>query len=352
MELVLKDGTRLEGEAFGFKGSVAGELVFNTGMTGYVEAMTDPSYYGQIVVFTYPLVGNYGVQKAFYQDELLYNFESTRIHPKAIVIGKLSDTFSHHKAQKSLSAWMEENRVAGISGLDTRHLTHKLRDQGSTLAKLVYNEQELDFYDPNQENLIAKVSPEQPQFIDRKANKTVVVVDTGAKNRIFHLLLQHPLNILRVPWNYDYRNEKFDGILLTNGPGDPNTALETAEQLLPNLYKCPVLGICLGHQILAKAIGVDTYKLKFGHRSQNQPCTEVGSKKTIITSQNHGYAVQGEALPSEFMPWFFNANDGSNEGIRHKTRPIFSVQFHPEACPGPKDAGYILDMFVHQVLYS
>jgi len=349
MQLILEDGTVLSGKGFGYQGSTSGEVVFNTGMVGYPETMTDPSYAGQILVFTYPLIGNYGIPENQSLDNLLSFFESEKIHLKGIVISSLTSKYSHWNAVKSLSDWMIEHQIPGIEDVDTRALTKRLRSKGSQLGKMVVEGKDLPFYDPGLENQVSKVSIQEP-IIYEKGKKVVCLVDTGCKFNIIRSFLKRDVTVLRVPWDYDYSKEKFDGIMLSNGPGDPTKVPETIENFRPHLQgDKPIFGICLGHQIIALAAGAISYKLKFGHRSQNQPCIQVGTKRCFITSQNHGYAIDDQTLPDNWKPCFFNANDGSNEGIEHRTKFIRSVQFHPESWPGPVDTNFLFDEFVSQL---
>ncbi len=349
MELILEDGTVFYGKHFGHKGSVAGEVVFNTGMVGYPETLTDPSYKGQILVFTYPLIGNYGVPDYSISDNLLNNFESQKIHVKGIIITSLTREYSHWNAVKSLDEWMKEFKIPGIEGVDTRALTKKLRSFGTQLGKMVIKGKDIPFHDPNEDNLVDQVSIKEPIAYEG-GKKRVVLIDTGCKNNIIRSFLKRGVSVLRVPWNYDFSKEKFDGIMLSNGPGDPGMVPETVETVRTYLDKSkPIFGICLGHQIISLAAGAQYYKMKFGHRSQNQPCILVGTKRCYITSQNHGFAIDDQTLPDDWKPWFFNANDGSNEGIRHRSQPIRSVQFHPEAMPGPEDTNFLFDEFVEML---
>ncbi len=349
MDLILEDGTVFSGKHFGYEKSVAGEVVFNTGMVGYPETLTDPSYKGQILVFTYPLVGNYGIPDDTRIDNLLLNFESEKIQVKGIVLTSLTRDYSHWNAVKSLDKWMIEHEIPGIEGVDTRALTKRLRSAGTQLGKLVFKGNDIPFYDPNTENLVAQVSVKEPEMYG-DFKKRVVLIDTGCKKNIIRSFLSRNISVLKVPWNYDFSKEKFDGIMLSNGPGDPTMIPETIENVRKHLSNDkPIFGICLGHQILSLAAGAQSYKLKFGHRSQNQPCLLVGTKRCFITSQNHGYAIDEQTLPDDWKPWFFNANDGSNEGIRHNSKPVRSVQFHPEAMPGPVDTGFLFDEFVEML---
>ncbi len=335
--LVLEDGTTFTGRQLGFPKSVSGEVVFNTGMVGYTEALTDPSYRGQIMVLTYPLVGNYGVPPAF---------ESGRIQATALVVSELALEYSHATAQMSLPQWLHEQRIPCLAQIDTRALTKRLRQHGCMLGKIVVGDQDVAFQDPNRDNLVAAVG-DTGRIVYEGGSKTVVVVDCGAKSSIIGELRARGLTVIRVPWDYDFLVEDFDAVLVSNGPGDPAVCQATVRNLARALRaNRPVMGICLGHQLLALAAGASTYKLKYGHRGHNQPCIEAGTRRCFITSQNHGYAVDPGSLPEGWEPWFTNANDGSNEGMRHRSKPFMSVQFHPEAAPGPVDCAPLFDQFV------
>ncbi len=346
-KLILEDGTELTGWSFGHPGAAAGEVVFTTGMVGYPESLTDPSYAGQILVLTYPLVGNYGVPAAEKGTQVTARFESDRIHVAGLVVAEVCDRPSHWQSTRSLDEWLQEERVPGVFGVDTRLLTKRLRERGTMLGKiLVSGTREPAFWDPNKENLVAKVSVSAPQHLGT-GDKRVLLVDCGCKHGILRRLLARGVSVLRVPWDHDLTREEFDAVVISNGPGDPKMARATIFALRRLLAgNKPVLGICLGNQLLALAAGANTYKLKFGHRSQNQPCLEVGSKRCFITSQNHGYAVDTRTLPEGWEPWFVNANDGTNEGVRHRSKPFMGVQFHPEASPGPVDTDFLFDQFV------
>lgn len=368
--LILADGTQYTGESFGAAVDTDGEVVFNTGMVGYPESMTDPSYRGQILTFTYPLIGNYGVPSEEKNDwGFSQNYESEEIHLRAIIVSTESRDFSHFKAVSSLHEWMKHHGIPGISGIDTRALTKKLRETGVMLGRIVQddagakNAGPQSIEDPNARNLVADVGVKEvvtyePKLEEGAAVKaTIVAYDCGIKRNILRSWLKRGVRVHRVPWNYDLSNSdlKYDGLFLSNGPGDPKKCDETIKQIAWAIQKnIPTFGICLGNQLLALAIGGDTYKLKYGHRGANQPCLEWKmesgkwkvSKRCIITSQNHGFAVDGTKLPKGWQVWFSNANDGTVEGIRHESGKFSSVQFHPEATPGPEDANYLFDEFL------
>lgn len=344
--LILEDGSVFEGYSFGSAKAASGEVVFNTGMVGYPESLTDPSYKGQILVLTYPLIGNYGVPASDAANGLATAFESEKIHIQGLVVSQYSTEYNHWNAARSLHDWLRDHGVPGLEGVDTRMLTKRLRERGSMLGQIVVSDETPKLHDPNNENLVSVVSVEQPiEYAGGK--KRVVVIDCGCKHGIIRNLLARGVTVLRVPWNYDCLGEKFDGVVISNGPGDPKMCQDTITIVRKAMERNhPVFGICLGNQILALAAGADTYKLKFGHRGQNQPSIEVDTRRCYITSQNHGYAVATETLPKDWEPWFINANDGTNEGIKHRSRPWRSIQFHPEAAPGPVDTIHLFDEFL------
>lgn len=346
--LTLEDGARFEGKSFGYDKPCAGEVVFSTAMTGYPESLTDPSYSGQILVTTYPLIGNYGVPPRNGDDSMCQYFESGKIHCEAILCQDYSWDSSHWLSERSLSDWLKEERVVGMYGIDTRALTKRLREKGSMLGKIVVEGHgDIDFADPNTENLVARVSCKDVMEYGQ-GEKTVVLVDCGVKLNIIRSLTKRGVKVVRVPWDYDFNTIDFDGLFISNGPGNP----DFAEATVLNIRKAiagdkPICGICMGNQLLSKAAGARIYKLKYGHRSHNQPVREVGTDKCYITSQNHGFAVDAANLGADWEPLFVNMNDGTNEGIRHKSKPFFSAQFHPEACGGPTDTDFIFDKFIN-----
>lgn len=348
--LILEDGTRFEGKSFGYEAPTAGEVVFNTAMTGYPESLTDPSYRGQILVTTYPILGNYGVPPRREKDDVSEYYESDGIHCRAIIAQDYSFDHSHWQADRSLGEWLKEEKVPGLYDIDTRALTKHLREHGSMLGKIVFeSDDEIDFYDPNKENLIAEVSCKEVEE-HGEGEKTVVLVDCGTKHNIIRCLTGRGVKVIRVPWDYDFTSIPYDGLFISNGPGNPDMAGKTVENIRKAMeLDRPICGICMGNQLLAKAAGAKTYKLKYGHRSHNQPVRREGTDQCFVTSQNHGFAVDNSTLPDDWEPLFTNMNDGTNEGIRHKSRPFFSAQFHPEASSGPKDTEFLFDEFVNML---
>ncbi|MBP9716969.1 MAG: glutamine-hydrolyzing carbamoyl-phosphate synthase small subunit [Candidatus Levybacteria bacterium] len=344
-KLVLKNGLSFEGKSFGADTSAAGEVVFSTGMMGYPESLTDPSYKGQILILTYPLVGNYGIpDKKFW--------EADKIMISGLIVSTYIDTPFHFQSRKTLGEWLKEEGIPALEIKDTRFLTQTIREKGTVLGKIV-NGKDTDFYNPDNENLVQLVSTNKITVSEvSKSAKNILLIDCGTKRNIQRVLSERNVNVITVPWNFDLTNSeyknKIDGVVISNGPGNPKYVTETVENI-KKLFKTnlPILGVCLGNQLLSLAAGGDTGKLKYGHRSQNQPCTMVGSDRCYITTQNHGFEVS--RIPKDFKPWFINANDGSNEGIIHKTRPIMSVQFHPEATPGPEDTEWIFDYFLEKL---
>ncbi len=347
-KLILEDGSEYQGISFGYEGSVAGEMVFNTAMTGYPESLSDPSYRGQILVTTFPLIGNYGVPGNRKEDDLFHYFESEKIQLSGFVVSDYTEDFSHWNASLSLSDWMKEHKIPGIYGVDTRALTKKLRNNGSMKAKIVVVE-DVPFIDTNALNLVSEVSTTEIKTYGNGKHK-VLLLDCGVKNNIIRCLLKRDTTVTRVPYDFDFTNEDYDGLFLSNGPGDPKHNVEAIKNVKTALNQDkPIMGICLGTQIMALAAGADTYKLKYGHRSHNQPVLLKGTKRCYVTSQNHGYAIDTKTLPLNWEVLFENVNDGTCEGIKHKTKPFFSSQFHPEASSGPTDTEFLFDDFIEMI---
>ncbi len=338
-KLILESGEAFSGLAPEWqKGIFFGEVVFTTGMTGYVESLTDPSYAGQILAFTYPLIGNYSVpDKNFW--------ESEKIQASGVIIGTASPSSEHWNGKRSFLEWLAAEKIPLISNIDTRALTKHLRKNGVVLGAISDNKVPRSFQNPNETDLIAKVTCKERK-VTGKGPKRIIAVDCGMKENIMRCLSRLSLEIIRVPYDYDYSKEEFDGLFISNGPGDPKEAQATIAVLKKALgRKKPTFGICLGAQLMALAIGAKTYKLKFGHRGQNHPCLDLKKNKAILTSQNHGYAIDQASLPRDWETTFLSLNDRSVEGIAHKSLPFFAVQFHPESHPGPTDAAYLFDQF-------
>lgn len=358
VRLQLGDGTQASGRGFGAAKLVRGEVVFNTAMVGYVEALTDPSYCGQILVLTYPLIGSYGVPPPRAPGSLDRPYESGRIQVQGLVVQNYVDAHSHHAASRSLHEWLLAEGVPGVTGVDTRFLTRRLREHGTMQGWLgPSSTTEADARDhagavDMRDEVFRRVAPREP-VRHGEGKRTVLVVDAGAKDNIVRSLLARGAAVLRAPWHADLASlaASADGILIGNGPGDPKDLVPLIQQVrsLLESFRKPIFGVCLGNQILALAAGADTYKLPYGHRGVNQPVQDLLTRRCFITSQNHGYAVSDASLPSDWEPWFVNINDGTNEGIRARDRPYFSVQFHPEASPGPQDTGYLFDDFIRLV---
>ena len=369
--LILSDGSVFPGQSFGYEADTVGEIVFNTAMVGYPESLTDPSYAGQILVFTFPLIGNYGVPPFTFRENGLPDFmEGDRIFTQAIVVSDYCEKYSHWNAVESLSTWLKREKVPGITGVDTRRLTKILRENGVMMGRIVFGDtagvkvdaSEMDYSGTNYVDLVSckeiilykpdgtavKQPAEGPVNLPKAEAKRILLLDCGVKANIIRSLIDRGVEVLRVPWNYDFNQLEFDGLFISNGPGNPDNcsvAVENIRKAMEN-EKLPIFGICMGNQLLAKAGGAKVYKLKYGHRSHNQPVRMVGTNRCYVTSQNHGFAVDNNTLGDNWEPFFINMNDGSNEGIRHKTNPWFSVQFHPEATSGPTDTGFLFDHFL------
>lgn len=344
-KLILEDGSVFEGYSFGYENDVSGEVVFNTGMVGYPESFTDPSYKGQILVLAYPLIGNYGIPDEENENNIKKKFESDKIQITALIVQEYSKNAFHHLKDKNLSSWLTENKIPALYNIDTRELIKRLRERGVMLGKIIFNN-DMEFYDPNKDNLVEQVSVKEIVEYGN-SDKKIILLDCGVKNNIIRNLIKRNLRVIRVPYDYDFTKLEYDGLVISNGPGNPKLCHNTIENIKKALeIEKPIFGICLGNQLLALAINSNTYKMKYGHRSQNQPCLMLDENRCFVTSQNHGYAVDEKTLPENWKTYFTNLNDNTNEGIRHKTKPFFAVQFHPEANPGPIDTEFLFDEFV------
>lgn len=358
MHLVLEDGTSLAGAAFGASAAVAGEVVFNTGMSGYIETLTDPSYRGQILVSTYPLVGNYGVPSSRANGSIDPPYESGHIQVQGLVVQHYVSAYSHYAAARSLGEWLDTESVPGITGVDTRTLTRRLREEGTMAGWLFPATMSLDEAKKSAgsvdmaDDVFKLVAPDDA-IVYGTGSPRILLVDVGAKDNMVRSLLERGASVRRVPWHFDLAKEAeaADGIIVGNGPGDPSDLDPLVAQVrgLLATYRKPIFGICLGNQILSLAAGGKTFKLPYGHRGVNQPVQDLMTRRSYITSQNHGYAVDASTLEGDWDPWFVNINDGTNEGVRSRDEPYFGVQFHPEARPGPEDTAFLFDDFLRLV---
>ena len=350
-QLALEDGRVFEGWGFGSVCAASGEVVFNTAMTGYPESLTDPSYCGQILALAYPLVGNYGVPPAVDANGLPQFFESAQIHARGLIVADYSAAYNHWNAVRSLDEWLQECGVPAVYGIDTRALTKHIRERGVMLGKIVPEgvAAPQKFDNPNLQNLAASVSCSKPTVYGSGKYK-IVLVDCGSKCNIIRCLVERNASVVCVPCDYDFTQIDYDGVMLSNGPGNPQMCAAAIANVQKAIQKTkPIFGICLGHQLLCIAAGAGVFKLKYGHRSHNQPVQMEGTRRAFITSQNHGYAVDAATLPAQWQPCFTNLNDGTNEGVRHVSLPFFSAQFHPEASSGPTDTEFLFDEFLQKV---
>lgn len=357
MKLVLEDGSVFKGRGFGARRETGGEVVFNTGMSGYVETLTDPSYKGQLLVSTYPLQGNYGVPAPRKGDLRGDQYESGKIQVQGLLVLRHTDRPSHFASARTLGQWLQSENVPAVEGIDTRALTRKLRERGTMKGWLLFDDTADNLGASRAESVpmervCSLVTVPEPVRYEGGPLR-ILLVDTGAKDSLVRSMLSRGASVLRVPFTArlaDYVHE-CDGVLLSNGPGDPKDMLGLVEQVKGTLFATnkPIFGVCMGNQVLGLAAGGDTTKLKYGHRSQNQPVQDLLTRRCYVTSQNHGYVVRDDSLPEEWETWFVNVNDGSNEGIRCRSKPWSSVQFHPEAMPGPEDASYLFDDFLRRV---
>ncbi|WP_185851346.1 glutamine-hydrolyzing carbamoyl-phosphate synthase small subunit [Blattabacterium cuenoti] len=351
--LILEDGTKYEAYHFGSPVSSSGEVVFNTAMTGYTESLTDPSYKGQILTYTYPIIGNYGIPSSSHKESVQEFYESDKVQVSGLIISYYSNRPNHWNMSTSLSDWLKENKVTGLYGVDTRFIAQRLRKRGGSMLGKILMEKEkenIPFYDPNKDNLSEKVSTHE-KIVYGNGKYKILLVDFGLKNNILRSFLRRDCTIIRVPWDYDFTKEEYNGLVLSNGPGNPKIYEKPIFYIRMALKKeQPIFGICLGNQLLGLAAGGETYKLPYAHRGHNQPVLSLKTGKSFITSQNHGYVLDITNISREWEVFFKNLNDNTCEGIIHEKKPFFSVQFHPEASGGPTDTEFLFDLFLNSVV--
>ena len=354
--LILADGTTYAGVGLGADKDAIGEVVFNTSMTGYQEMLTDPSYRGQLLVFTYPLIGNYGINK--------HDFEADTVQPNGVIVRQACDLPSHNASEYSLDAYLKKEQISGIAELDTRAITTKIRAKGAMMGMITTREDVASALAdlraaPNYNQQAMVSAARQQEYSPHTATKPaqifkVALVDYGVKNNIVRLLNKRGCDVYTIPYDADFGARigelNVDGVVYSPGPGDPEFESLDGKIIRELLDKgVPVFGICLGHQLLAREFGATTYKLKFGHRGGNQPVKELETGDVAVTAHNHGYAVHAESIPAELAITHINLNDNTVEGIRHKELPLITIQYHAEAAPGPTDAEYIFDRFLELV---
>ena len=351
IKIILEDGAEFHGKSFGYEGSAAGELVFSTAMTGYPESITDPSYKGQILVMTYPLTGNYGAPSEERDNNNIPKFlESDDIHISALVACDYSQNYSHWGANQSLDDWMKQRRVPGIYGVDTRAMVRHIREKGNMLCKLVYENRDIPFYNPYDYNLVEKVSCKEKIVYGNGAFR-ILLVDCGVKYNIIRELIAAGATVIRAPWDYDFANDDYDGLFISNGPGNPEKCEVTIKNVAKALQRNkPIMGISLGSNILGLAAGAKTFKLQYGHHGHNLPVKQTGSDNAFISLQNHSFAVDMNTLPNEWESCYVNLNDGTNEGFRHKTKAFFATLFHREQSGAEVEREYLFAQFIEAVI--
>lgn len=363
--LLLSDGTEIVAESFGYPLNTSGELVFTTSMVGYSETLTDPSFLGQIVIFSYPLIGNYGIEKL--DNVLSETFEREKIHLSGVIISSLEHSPQHNSSCNSLSNWLTKNKIPALIVDDTRFLVEKVRDNSKVLGRIVFenntrfkvwkelkiNEKDLrgrnSFFDPSEHCVLKEFSNDSTQNFGT-GKLTIGLIDCGSKWGIIRSLLSHDVKVIRVPWTYDFTSLNCDGWVISNGPGIPDMNINLINKISKLIdTERPILGICLGCQLLALACGASTYRVKWPHRGSNHPVINTNSNKGFITPQNHSFAICEQSLSDDWEVTYRNINDKSIEGIKHRSKNIIGIQFHPEASPGPFDTMFIFDDFINSI---